>query len=506
MIKITLTSLFIIAGPVLLAQQSGIDITSSKWKEAIRQTDQVFTNFAGKNNKPGIIYGIVANGKLVHLKTSGIANRESGQPVKPGSVFRIASMSKSFAGVAILQLRDQGKLQLDEPAQLYIPELSDIRYPTSDAPPITIRHLLTHAAGFPEDNPWGDRQLDISEDSMHAMFKRGISFSTSPGTAYEYSNMGFAMLGAIIKKVSGMPYQEYIEEFIWKPLGMYQTYWEYGKVPDSTLAIGYRWLNAVWEAQPMEHDGAYGIMGGILTTAEDFARYMNFMLSAWPARDGADNSPLQRSSLREMQQPWNFAGLNPNYKYPDGRLCPTAAGYGYGLRWSKDCEGRITVGHSGGLPGFGSNWTILPDYGIGIVSFINQTYAPATSLNIQSLDLLVKEADLKPRTIPPSPILLQRQQELTALLPDWKNAEQAPIFAENFFFDYQIDSLRKEAKTLFQAAGKILRSSPIIAENNLRGTFTLHGEKANLNVYFTLSPEQPAKIQAYRIRLVLHEK
>ena len=64
-------------------------------------------------------------------------------------------MSKSFAGVAILQLRDQGKLQLDEPAQLYIPELSDIRYPTNDAPPITIRHLLTHAAGFPEDNPWG---------------------------------------------------------------------------------------------------------------------------------------------------------------------------------------------------------------------------------------------------------------------------------------------------------------------------------------------------------------
>lgn len=506
MIKITLTSLFIIAGSVLLAQQPGIDISSSKWKEAIRQTDQVFTDFAGKNNQPGFIYGIVANGKLVHMKTSGIANRESGQPVKPGSVFRIASMSKSFAGVAILQLRDQGKLQLDEPAQLYIPELSNIRYPTSDAPPITIRHLLTHAAGFPEDNPWGDRQLDISEDSMHAMFKRGISFSTSPGTAYEYSNMGFAMLGAIIKKVSGMPYQEYIQEFIWKPLGMYQTYWEYGAVPDSTLAIGYRWLNGGWEAQPMEHDGAYGIMGGILTTAEDFARYMNFMLSAWPARDGADNSPLQRSSLREMQQPWNFAGLNPNYKYPDGRVCPTAAGYGYGLRWSKDCEGRITVGHSGGLPGFGSNWTILPDYGIGIVSFINQTYAPATSLNIQSLDLIVKAADLKPRTIPPSPILLQRQEELTALLPDWKNAEQAPIFAENFFFDYQIDSLRKEAKAVFQAAGKIQRSSPVIAENNLRGTFTLHGEKANLNVYFTLSPEQPAKIQAYRIRLVSHEK
>ncbi|MCG7860313.1 hypothetical protein MD537_25250, partial [Flavihumibacter sediminis] len=97
-----------------------------------------------------------------------------------------------------------------------------------------------------------------------------------------------------------------------------------------------------------------------------------------------------------------------------------------------------------------------------IVSFINQTYAPATTLNIQSLDLLVKKAELQPRAVPPSPILLQRQQELTALLPDWKNAEQSSIFAENFFFDYQVDSLRKEAKSVFQAAGKILRSSPII--------------------------------------------
>ncbi|GAB2653968.1 serine hydrolase domain-containing protein [Flavihumibacter cheonanensis] len=498
--------LFICSFITVFVQAQSVNINSNAWKSVIKETDQLFTDFATKNNQPGYIYGIVANGKLVHLKTSGMANREMGNPVKPGSVFRIASMSKSFAGVAILQLRDQGKLQLDEPAQLYIPELSDIQYPTTDAPPITIRHLLTHAAGFPEDNPWGDRQLDISEDSMHAMFKRGISFSTSPGTAYEYSNMGFAMLGAIIKKVSGMSYQEYIEEYIWKPLGMHHTYWEYSAVPDSTLAIGYRWLNSSWEAQPMEHDGAYGIMGGILTTAEDFSRYMNFMLSAWPARNGSDNSPLQRSSLREMQQPWNFAGLNPNYKYPDGRICPTAAGYGYGLRWSKDCEGRITVGHSGGLPGFGSNWTILPEYGIGIVSFINQTYAPATTLNIQSLDLLVKKAELQPRAVPPSPILLQRQQELTALLPDWKNAEQSSIFAENFFFDYQVDSLRKEAKSVFQAAGKILRSSPIIAENNLRGTFTLHGEKADLNVYFTLSPEQPAKIQAYRIRLEPREK
>ena len=134
---IKISCLFICVCLSAFVQAQSIDINSSDWKKTIQETDQLFTDFAAKNNQPGFIYGIVANGKLVHLKTSGMANREMKNPVNPGSVFRIASMSKSFAGVAILQLRDQGKLQLDEPAQLYIPELSDIQYPTTDAPPIT---------------------------------------------------------------------------------------------------------------------------------------------------------------------------------------------------------------------------------------------------------------------------------------------------------------------------------------------------------------------------------
>ncbi len=481
----------------ILAQQK----PAAPLKDGLAEVDQLFADFAAKNHSPGIIYGIVSNGQLVHLNYSGMANQEKGRKVSATSVFRIASMSKSFAGVAILQLRDQGKLQLDEPAHLYIPELTHTQYPSNDAGPITIRQLLTHAAGFPEDNPWGDRQLDISEEAMHAMFKQGISYSTAPGTGYEYSNMGFAMLGAIIRKVSGMSYQEYISRFIWKPLGMYHTYWEYADVPDSTLAIGYRRLNNEWVAQPLEHDGAYGIMGGILTTAEDFARYMNFMLDAWPARNDPDRGPLKRNSLREMQYPWNFAGLNSSYRYPDGRLCPITAAYGYGLRWSQDCEGRKTVGHSGGLPGYGSNWAILPDYGIGIVSFINQTYAPASSLNQQALDLLLRKTGIRPRAVPASAILVQRQKELTAFLPAWSNAEKSASFAENFFLDFLIDSLRKESALLFQQAGNITRIGEMLPENNLRGSFLLYGEKARIRVYFTLSPELPAKIQYFRIQL-----
>jgi CubicO group peptidase (beta-lactamase class C family) len=165
-------------------------------------------------------------------------------------------MSKSFTAMAILKLRDEGKLKLDDPAYLYIPEIKGIKYLTKDASPITIRNLLTHSAGFPEDNPWGDRQLANTDEQLIDLYKKGLSFSNDPGLGYEYSNLGFATLGYIIKKVSGKSYQEYITENILKPLGMTHTYYEYDKVPKELLAHGYRWIDNHWVEQPMLHDGS----------------------------------------------------------------------------------------------------------------------------------------------------------------------------------------------------------------------------------------------------------
>ncbi len=160
------------------------------------------------------------------------------------------------------------------------------------------------------------------------------------------------------------------------------------------------------------------------------------------------------------------------------------------------------MGHSGGLPGFGSNWRFLPEWGIGIISFANLTYAPAGAINITALDMVIKESGLKARPMPVSPILEQRKQQLTALLPNWKNAAAGGIFADNFFLDYFTDSLRKEATSIFAAAGNIRTISPLEPENNLRGSFTLQGEKADIWVFFTLTPENPALIQEYHIKLV----
>nr|MBP6620625.1 beta-lactamase family protein [Leadbetterella sp.] len=210
----------------------------AKIKAALPIIDQICKENAEKNHLPSIVYGLVVDGQIVHFNALGVTNTVENTKANKTSVYRIASMSKSITAMAILQLRDAGKLQLDDYVYKYIPEIKGQKF-SSDSPEITVRHLLTHAAGFPEDNPWGDRQLAISDETMLKMFKKGISFSNTPGVSYEYSNMGFAMLGYIIKKVTGETYQNYTIKHILKPLGMNDTYWDYTKVPKNQLAIGY---------------------------------------------------------------------------------------------------------------------------------------------------------------------------------------------------------------------------------------------------------------------------
>lgn len=474
-----------------------------KIKKTIPVIDSLYKATAVKNHFPGLAYGIVVDGKLIHTGNYGFTDIEKKIPVTSSSLFRIASMSKSFTAMAILKLRDEGKLRLDDPAYLFIPALKKLKYATSDAPVITIRHLLTHGAGFPEDNPWGDRQLADTDKEIVELIEKQVSFSNTTDVAFEYSNLGFALLGRIITEVSGKPYQQYIRENIWQPLGMKTSEWEYGNVAPEKLAHGYRWLNEKWNEETLLHDtkdGSWGAMGGMITSIDEFAHYMDVHLSAWPPSNMPDDGPIKKSSVREMHHPWRFNGLNPDYKYTDGRNCAVVSAYCYGLGWLRDCDGKVYIAHSGGLPGFGSQWRIMPDYGIGVVAFANRTYAGVGGVNMQVLDTIIKLAQLQPRELPGSRILEKRKNELVKLLPDWNNAAHSGIFAENFFPDYPIDTLKKYARDLYNKAGKIISVKEIQAENQLRGSFIMEGEKTNIEIYFTLSPENPALIQEYHIR------
>lgn len=470
-----------------------------KIQAILPKIDVLYRDYAEKNHIPGYAYGIVLDGKLIYTGSYGYANLTQKTPVTSQTIFRIASMTKSFTAMAILKLRDEGKLHLDDPVSLYIPAMKN-QVLTQDAAPMTIRDLLTHSSGLPQDDPWGDRQLAATDKQFLDIISHGVSFSNARGTHYEYSNLAFTMLGYIIHQVSGMPFQEYIQENILKPIAMMHTQWEYTKVPRGNLAQGYRWIDSHWRDEPMLHDGAFGAMGGLMSSVEDFSHYVAFHLSAWPPRNDAEQGPIKRSSLREMHQPWRFNELTPQYSYLNGTQSMMTSAYGYGLVWNHDDKGQTIVSHSGGLPGFGSNWAMMPEYGLGVVVFANATYAPMEAINFTVLNTLVKSAKLMPRALPASQALVKKQQALMQLLPSWKGAEKSDIFANNFFLDHSQEQLKQETEMQFAKAGKILHVGAIVPENQLRGYFILQGENKNLQVNFTLSPQSPPLIQSFTIK------
>jgi CubicO group peptidase (beta-lactamase class C family) len=473
---------------------------ADKVKATASAVEGMFRDYAAQQHMPGFAYGIVLDGELLYSGSLGLANIEGEIPAGTETLFRIASMSKSVTALAILQLRDEGKLDLDDPASLYVPEMTELRYLSTDAPTITIRHLLTHSAGFPEDNPWGDRQLADSDGELRALMAGGVSFSNVPGIAYEYSNLGFALLGQIVQVVSGMDFRDYTRQHLFEPLGMHSTVWDYERAPANRLALGYAWIDESWVNIPLERHGSFGAMGGLITSIEDFAAYVALHLSAWPPRSAPDDGPLTRASLREMHQPWRFASLLPDFRHPNGRPCPAAAAYAYGLRWMEDCDGTVTLGHSGGLPGFGSNWTMMPHYGLAVMSFDNRTYGGTSAINLAVLDTIVVLAGLEPRAIPTSVILETRKRQLVALLPNWEGAERSGIFAENFFLDNRLSDLVERTRQLFDEAGPIEHVAEMQPLNQLRGTFVLEGERKNIEVFFTLTPEKEPLIQQVRMR------
>ncbi len=468
-------------------------------KATAAAVEEMFREYWKRQHMPGFAYGVVLDGELVYSGSFGQANLGGKIPATTKSLFRIASMSKSFTALAILQLRDAGKLSLDDPVSKYLPEMKRLTYLWTDAPEITIRHLMTHSAGFPEDNPWGDRQLADSDAELIGLIAGGVSFSNVPGVSYEYSNLGFALLGQIVQAVSGIEFQEYTKRHIFEPLGMNSTVWEYERAPAERLALGYDWVDDAWVNIPLEHHGAFGAMGGLITSIEDFTRYVALHLSAWPPRSDEESPVLKRSSLRKMHHPWQFAALMPDYRYPNGRACAAVRAYGFGLGWFRDCEGRVTVGHSGGLPGFGSNWTMMPDYGLAVMSFDNRTYGGTSTLNLAVLDTILALTGLEPRQLPVSDILARRAQQLAAILPDWEGAEHSGLFADNFFMDNRLKDLVERTRRVYEAAGAVSGLGEIVPLNQLRCTFVLEGEKKDIHVFFTLTPEEDPLIQQVRM-------
>jgi CubicO group peptidase (beta-lactamase class C family) len=462
---------------------------------AFPRIETIFRQFAEQHPVPGLAYGIVVDGKLATAGGIGVQNVVDQTAVTPDSIFRIASMSKSFTAMAVMKLRDDGKLRLDNPVKDYVPELADLPYPTRDSAPITVRQLLTMSGGFPQDDPWADRQLALPEGQFSTLMKNGISFSNPPGIKFEYSNYGYAILGRVVTNASGMPHQTFIKQNILDPLGMTSSTFDIKAVSPERLAIGYRREQNEWIEEPPLADGAFASMGGLFTTITDFAHYMAFLLSAFPARDDDESGPVRRSSVREMQQPWQHrivASIRPS---PDLPALVQSDGYGYGLVAGIDSVLGYSVAHGGGLPGYGTFYRLLPDCNVGIVAFTNLTYSPVALKLNEAYAALHKTGGLQVRSLPNATVLLDMQKAITGIYDQWDDDRIKAISTDSFFLDLAIEKRKQQFEQLRKDFGAPVSNSAFTAENALRGRWTMQCKKGRIEVFITLAPTIPPQLQ-----------
>lgn len=461
-----------VAAPAPAAVPSGSSVEALEPELTV-----IFDRWMKQSHVPGLVYGVVKDGKLALVRGLGVQDVASGKPVTPDSLFRIASMSKAFTAMAILKLRDEDRLSLDSPAERYVPEMRGWTYPSVDSRRIRVADLLHHTAGFVEDNPWGDRQQPLPEPAFTAMLKSGVPFAQAPGQRMEYSNFGYATLGRIVSNVSGVRYQEYIRRQIMAPLGMTSTGYDVLNGPQGVRALGYRWQDDAWVREPDMADGAFGAMGGVQTSANDYWRWVAFLLSGWPARDDAEAGPVKRATVREIVEGSNFVSTVERAS-ASGRMCRVATAYAMGWSVVNDCDvGRI-VSHSGGYPGYGSIVMLLPDAGVGVFAFANRTYAGPSKPVLDALYQLLQAGLASERAIPVSSDLARAYDIARDV---WKRGDpaRAPL-ANNVALDRDLARRRKDIGELKQQVGACRTDAPIAPISAMEGTFTWTCAKGNV--------------------------
>ena len=471
--------------------------TTSPHAMAYADADRIFEDFILDAHVPGLVYGIVAGGALIHSKALGVQDLDTERPVTMDSLFRIASMTKVFTALTILKLRDDGKLRLDELAEAYVPEMRGWTYPTLDSPRIRVRDLLNHTAGFVTDDPWGDRQQVLSDDSFSALLRNGVRFAGVPAMAMEYSNLGYALLGRIITNVSGRPYADQITRALLEPLGMSSSGFVADVARVENRAKGYRWEDDAWSPEPLMGHGAFGAMGGLHTTANDFVKWVSFLLSAWPPRDDPDVGVVKRATVRELAQGSNFPALIAPRPAIDGQdKARRASTYAMGMTVTVDTEFGVTLSHSGGYPGFGSFVVLLPKHGIGIFAFANRTYGAPRHAVLDALAVLNKAGHLEERALPIGAELVDAYRAVGDIYRNGNVTNAAALLADNFLLDRDAAGWARDLAELRKKVGECDTTSPLVAKSALEADFTWRGATGRIVGNILLAPTKPPRIQA----------
>jgi CubicO group peptidase (beta-lactamase class C family) len=325
--------------------------------------------FVKEHRLPGAAAGVVVGDELVWSAGHGYADVETKRPHDAQTLFRIASITKTFTATAILQLRDEGKLHLDDPAVAFLPELRDSESPHGAIETVTIRRMLSHESGLMGDPPGARWFHDVYESSPDVNLAKAaeIRVAIPANVQQKYSNIAFQLLGEIVTRVGGTPYVRAIQERILDPLGMTST--GFAPLPaelEVRRAVGYRprWLSDAF-VPATGLDDFPAAEGGLQSCVEDVAKWLSAQFAVEGGPDG-HRTVLSDATLREMQRP----------RYLEGDKWEEA----WCIGWYAQRKGdTVWIQHSGGLPGFITNACFHPSERVGAMAFLNGV-APASEL------------------------------------------------------------------------------------------------------------------------------
>jgi len=317
--------------------------------------DDLFAKDMEKYHIAGAAVSVVKDGKLFFAKGYGYADVDKKIPVDPEkTIFRTGSVGKTFTWTAVMQLVEQGKLNLDADVNTYL----DFRIPDTYPQPITLRHLMSHTSGF-EDVLFGGVVSDASEliPAREWLVSHMAARVFPPGDSAGYSNYNTMLAGYIVARVSGQPYDQYIQEHIFNPLGMAHSTAQSTMPPDlaANASVGYTYKNGAFQVFPDYYCQPGGMpSGGHRASVTDMARFMIAHLQGGRYSDAtiAEARILKETTARQMQT---------TLYTPDRRLLGMAYGF---ADWTDN--GQRTLGHEGYGPPMHSDLLLLPDQNLGV--------------------------------------------------------------------------------------------------------------------------------------------
>jgi CubicO group peptidase (beta-lactamase class C family) len=422
-------------------------------------------------------------------------------PPGPETVYRIASCTKSFTATMLMILRDREVINLDCPITNFVPEFTQAIAEHVYDPP-TIRMLMSMSGGLPTDDPWADRQESISNEALRSIASNGVYLTTAPGTKFQYSNLGYALLGQVIEVVTERAFREVVKEEILLPLQLHETGFEKEIVKDEQLARGYRKSADGWVALGYSGPGAFSCIGGLFSSGRDLARWVRWLASGTDDESN-EAGPLSVASRREMQQ------IVTAITDRDGLAATTGNadryhGYGLGLFSEYDQRYGQFVSHSGGYPGFSSHMRWHTPTGLGVVVLENATYSGAGLTATRLMNQVLEDLDFHLSNVDVWETTKEKAQQTNSLIRKWDDGLADQIFEENVVLDIPIGERRMKIETLIGELGG-LKDAPEVQIKVDRSDSPLHmiwmipAARGALSCEIRLSPKTPSLIQTFKV-------